>query len=231
MEELRRKLQAEGTHALSDWELLTLIEGREWAAEQSEALLRALGGLWRLARANTDELRQAGVPVGRACRLQAAVELGRRAICLPLNRGDPIGRSQDVVSRLGPLMVDLEHEELHVLGLDAQNRLLVHFVAGQGAANVVYAGSREIFRPLLRAGAFSAVLVHNHPSGLPRPSLADHQLTLNLADFGRALGVAVVDHVIISRQGVFSFADAGLLAGAPPVAPESFVSGLPRETA
>ena len=213
MEELRRKLQAEGSRSLNDWELLSLVEGREWAAEQSESLLRALGGLSRLARAGTDELRQAGLPTGRACRLQAAVELGRRALTLPLGRGDPIMRAQDVVARLGPLLLDLEHEELHVLGLDAQNRLLVHFVAGVGSVNAVHASARDIFRPLLRCGAFGAVLVHNHPSGIPTPSLPDHQLTLSMAELGAAMGVSLVDHVLIAREGIFSFAEAGLLVG------------------
>ncbi len=214
MEELRRKLQAEGARSLHDWELLSLVEGRDWAIEQSASLLRALGGLSRLARAGTDELRQAGLPKGRACRLQAAVELGRRALTLPLGRGDPILRANDVVARLGPHLLDLEHEELHVLGLDAQNRLLVHFVAGVGSINAVYASARDIFRPLLRSGAHAAVLVHNHPSGTCQPSLPDHQLTLSMAELGAVIGVSLVDHVLIAREGVFSFAEAGLLVGA-----------------
>jgi DNA repair protein RadC len=70
---------------------------------------------------------------------------------------------------------------------------------------------RDVFRPLLRTGACSCILAHNHPSGEPEPSSQDRLLTLRMAEAGRLLGLRVLDHVIIAAAGWYSFRDEGLI--------------------
>jgi DNA repair protein RadC len=180
---------------------------------RARALLDAVP-LPRLLHMGVDELRAAGLDEREAARLRAALELGRRAVDAPLERGAPIRNARDVADRLRGRLLPLEHEELHVLGLDGANRLVVHAVAAAGAVNQVYASARDVFRPLLREAAVGAILVHNHPSGLPAPSEADLELTVKLAEAGALLGLQLLDHVVLARGGVYSFAENGLLVRA-----------------
>jgi DNA repair protein RadC len=175
----------------------------------ARSLLEAMP-LPRLLHAGVDELRRAGLDEVAAARLRAALELGRRAVDVPLARGAPITSPRDVVSRLRGRLAPLEHEELHVLGLDSANRLLVHAVAGTGAVNQVFATARDVFRPLVRESAAAFILVHNHPSGVREPSASDVELTARLAEAGALLGVPLFDHVIVARGTSFSFVENDL---------------------
>jgi DNA repair protein RadC len=201
------RLLARGPTDLGDDDVVALVLGARLSDENWRRACDELGGLVGLGRADPRELaRVVGITEARACRLVAAVELGRRALTAPMRRGDSIRSPADVVARLGPLLLDREEEELHVLGLDARHRLVGTFVAGRGALNLVYAEPRDLFRPLVRMAAASAILVHNHPSGDATPSEADALLTERFAHAGVLLGVRLVDHVIIARSGIFSFA-------------------------
>ena len=99
----------------------------------------------------------------------------------------------------------MEREELHVLGLDTHNRVICHFVAGLGTVHQVQVDPREVFRPLLREAAHSAIVVHNHPSGEAAPSAADQELTSRLMAAGELVGVRLLDHVVVARGGYFAF--------------------------
>jgi len=193
---------------LSDDELAAFVVGTRLSDEGWRRARDHLGGLAALGRAHPREVaRVVGLTEARAARLLAAVELGRRVLTQPMVRGEPIATPADVVARLGALLVDREEEELHVLGLDTRARLLHAFVAGRGSLNVVYAEPRELFRPLVRVGAASAILAHNHPSGDATPSDSDLLLTERVAHAGVLLGVRLLDHVIVARSGSFSFAE------------------------
>src|SRR5712692_9612722 len=175
------RMAAVGATALSDAELVAGVIGGSDAAVRAQQVLAEVGGAVRLAQAGVAELaRSARLGELRACRLKAALELGRRAIDQPLERGAPIRSAADVDARLRGRLVGLEQEELHVLGLDTLHRVVVHFVAGVGGVNQVYASPRDVFRPLVREAAHAAIVVHNHPSGLADPSGADAELTLEL---------------------------------------------------
>jgi DNA repair protein RadC len=192
---------------LADHELVAYVVGARLSDEGWRRARDRLGGLGGLGRAHPNELARAvGLTEARARRLLAAVELGRRVLTRPMHVGEPIRSPEDVTACLGPLLVDRDAEELHVLGLDARGRLLDAFVAGRGGLNLVYAEPRDLFRPLVRMGAVSAILVHNHPSGDPTPSESDVLLTERVLDAGLLLGVRLVDHVIVARSGSFSFA-------------------------
>jgi DNA repair protein RadC len=109
-------------------------------------------------------------------------------------------------------MIGLEQEEFHVLGLDGRKRVVVHSIAAIGGCNVVYIDPRDVFRGLVRGAVDSAIVAHNHPSGSPEPSATDVDLTRRLADAGALLGIELVDHVVIGREGYFSFAQDHELA-------------------
>jgi DNA repair protein RadC len=102
-----------------------------------------------------------------------------------------------------------EQEELHVVGVDVRQRIVVEFVAAIGGLAEVPIDPRDVFRPLLQENAHAAIVVHNHPSGSIEPSGSDVSLTRQLAAAGEILGVKLLDHIIVARDGVYSFARHG----------------------
>jgi DNA repair protein RadC len=207
---LHRRLACTGPELLSDAELLACALGRSDATDLAR-LLEELGGLSRIERAGVAELAGHGLSPNTALRIKAAFAIGRRVVDAPIERGNAILGPEDVEARLRGRLVGLEREELHVLGLDSMNRLLHHFVAGVGAMNQVYASPRDVYRPLIREGALGVIVVHNHPSGSTQPSPSDHELTIQLREAGRLVGIPLFDHVVLARDGRYSFAEAGAL--------------------
>ncbi len=112
-----------------------------------------------------------------------------------------------VAAFLRPDLAIAEVEELHVLALDSRNRLLRRVVVARGGVNQVSVTAREVFRPLLSAGAARAIVAHNHPSGCASPSAEDRLLTQRLAVAGELLGIPIVDHLIVAGSGYYSFAE------------------------
>ena len=190
---------------LADVELLALALGHGTMTRAAQLLSR-FGDLHRLARAPVPELVAARLSPATARRLQASLELGRRTLDRPLQRGQRIGDPDSAAEFVRGRMLGRRQEELHVLGLDVQQRLVLHFVCAIGCDAEVQVDLRDVFCPLMREAAYAAVVVHNHPSGDPKPSLSDRDLTKRLVAAGRLVGVRVVDHVIVAQRGRFSFA-------------------------
>lgn len=195
---------------LADVELLAMALGHSKLSGAARLLAR-FGDLQALARAPLPELVAARLSTRAARRLQAALELGRRGIDRPLRRGERIGDPERAAEFVRGRLLGRSQEELHVLGVDLQQRLVVHFVAAIGCDAEVQLDLRDIFRPLLREAAFAAVVVHNHPSGEPKPSEADQALTTRLVAAGQLVGVRVLDHVVVAQNGHYSFAAAAAL--------------------
>lgn len=121
--------------------------------------------------------------------------------------------SADVDRILRPTIATLDHERLMALVLDARGRVVAELVLGVGGLTGCAVSPRDAFRKLLTAATgASFVLVHNHPSGNPTPSVDDAALTERMAAAGALLGLPMLDHCIIAVEGYFSFADAGLLS-------------------
>lgn len=214
----RERLQRLEAEALSDVELVALLLGAGRAGEGvralSENLLTEHGGLAGLSRARLGELAERpGVGLAKGARIVAAVEMGRRlgsraalrsgvATCL---------RSADVDRALRPRLATLDHERLLAIGLDARGRVVREILLAQGGLTGCAIAPRDAFRRIVREAVASFVLVHNHPSGDPTPSVDDARLTERMDAAGRLLGVPMLDHVIVAESGYFSFADAGLL--------------------
>jgi DNA repair protein RadC len=122
--------------------------------------------------------------------------------------------SAEVYALIGPSLAKRRQERFYVIALDARNRIIRRHLVAVGSLASVTVHPREVFAPLVRDRAAAALLLHNHPSGVEQPSPEDYQITQRLADAGKLLGIPVLDHIIVGRNGYYSFRDAGTL-GAP----------------
>lgn len=158
----------------------------------------AEGTLRALARMSPQALQSLpGVGPAVACRVVAALELGRRAAAEPGVEGERIRGPADVHRRLGPALRDLEQEEFHALLLNTQHRVVREVLVTRGILDASLIHPREVFRVAVAEGAAAVILAHNHPSGDPTPSAEDRAVTRQMVQAGRALGIPVLDHVVI----------------------------------
>lgn len=217
----RERLRSVGAFHLSDAELVALLLGtgtaREHVTVLASRLLTEASGLRGLVRLGIGGLAAtAGIGESKAARLVAALELGRRAAAPTSSPMSRVATSHDVVALVAPRLRDADVEHFVALALDAKNRPLALIDVAKGSITACPVAPADVFRAVLREAAPAVVFAHNHPSGDPQPSPEDIALTDRLVSAGRLLGIHVVDHVIIAREGHFSFLDAGLLARRPP---------------
>ena len=210
MKEIADKMLARGAEALSDCELLALLTGDDLTAE---ALLSASGGsLVRLAAEDMARLRMVGgLGLRRAQLLAAAVELGRRVAASRAQEADSITTSDDVVRLFRPQLERLAHEECWAVYLTASNRILERQRVSQGGVQSTVVDHRLVVKRALELLATQLILIHNHPSGTAEPSAQDKVLTERIAQAAALFDIRLLDHIIISREGDFSFRRAGLL--------------------
>lgn len=214
----RERLAMHGHSILSDAELLAVLLGTGAPAQPVEVvavrLLERAGTLQALGRCSYAQLRtQTGVGATKACRLLAAFELGRRALCRPLEPGRPLLSSRDVDAALRPRFAGETREHFLAIALDVKNQPVAELSIAIGGLAACAITPADVFRQVLRVAAVSVIFVHNHPSGDPTPSEADLAITERLCRAGELLGVYVVDHVVLGAEESFSFADAGLMSG------------------
>ena len=186
------------------------------AVDLAKTVLREYRSLDRLSARSFRDLRQfKGLGNAKSTLLIAAFELGRRAA----SRGDStklrISSPEDVVKQYQPLMRDLQQEIFKVLLLDSANHLRGDETISLGILNsaLVHPRDRDAFDPdrLTLEPAASIILLHNHPSGNPEPSTEDIQVTRQLCEAGKIMGIPVHDHIIIAQDSYASFAERGLL--------------------
>ena len=203
----RERLRQLGAGALSLSELLSLIigsgSGAGSALQLSDAVLTLVRGRLR-SLASTTPAELEGLPgVGRAtsARLLAALELGGRLS--RENRPDRtvIRGPSDVYDLMAPCLQDLPHEQFHALVLNTQHRVLSDVLVTCGILDASLIHPREVFRPAILERAAAVILVHNHPSGDPSPSAENRAVTKQMRDAGQAIGIAVLDHVIVADGG------------------------------
>ncbi|MES2570735.1 MAG: DNA repair protein RadC [Verrucomicrobiota bacterium] len=216
----REKLASLGAPALSDSELIAILlrTGLKGASaiDLSRQLIARFGSLGGLARCSVAELEKIkGIGQAKAVQLAAAFGLATRLARETLSRRR-MDAPELIFELLGPEMRFLSKESLRVVLLDTKFHLLRVEEVSMGSLNESIAHPREIFRPALIHAAFALVVVHNHPSGDPAPSQADHGLTRRLAEAAHLLQVHLLDHIIIGssdngHQPWFSFKEAGVL--------------------
>lgn len=210
MNQLTEKIEVRGMAALSDQELLTLLVEDALLAEQ---LLAAYGGsLAQLVGEERARLRMVGgLGLKRARQLHAAAELGRRIAATQGEQHPVIDSDAAVVQLMQPHLEQLPYEECWALYLTTSNRLIEHQRISQGGVQGTVVDHRLIVKRALELLATKLILVHNHPSGAASPSEQDRQLTRRITEAAALFDIRLLDHLIISREGNYSFKRAGLL--------------------
>lgn len=213
----REKLLSQGAASLSDSELLAILIRNGTRQKTALDLGREILGLSKnnlvaLGRLSVRELmRIKGIGEAKAIAIAAALELGRRRqSVLPLDK-ILVQSSADVAGFLQAKLQDEQREIFAVLFLNRANKVNHFEIISEGGITGTVADPRVILKRALEESAVNLILCHNHPSGSLKPSRADEQLTTKIRDAAKLLDIQVLDHIIVSERGYFSFADEGLL--------------------
>lgn len=216
MKNLHDKLMSRGAVSLSDAELLAILV--ESATDQrdpkavAEGLLTSCGSLAGVARSDLSRLRMVeGIGLKRAERMVVAAEFGRRIARATTSDVECIKTDDDVARLMRPIFEGMQHEECWVLYLTSSNRLIERQRVSQGGVQATVVDHRLIVKRALELLATQLIMVHNHPSGAAEPSLADKELTKKVKSAAALFDIRMLDHVIISREGNFSFRREGIL--------------------
>jgi DNA repair protein RadC len=213
----REKLLSKSPESLSDSELLAILIGNGTRQKSAvdlarEVLLLGKNNLNELGRLSLKELQKVkGIGEAKAITISAALELGRRRQGALLLDKPVIKESRDIASFLQTRFRDLAYEVFAVIFLNRANRINHFEVVSQGGITGTVADPRIIMKKALEQEAVSIILCHNHPSGSLRPSRADEELTQKIKEAARYFDIKVIDHIIVSERGYYSFADEGLL--------------------
>ncbi|MBP8174880.1 MAG: DNA repair protein RadC [Sphaerotilus sp.] len=212
----REKLLSHGPAALQDAELLAILlrtgtagNGVLQMAQQLLDRFQGLGGLLRADGAALATVKGLG-PAKRA-ELLAVLELARRTLAAEMVRRPVFDSPQAVRDFLRLELAELGHEVFAVLFLDAQHRLIRFEPMFRGTLTQTSVYPREVLKRALALDAAAVILAHNHPSGVAEPSKADEFLTQSLKTALQMIDVRVLDHFVVGRGPVVSFAERGLL--------------------
>ncbi|MGB5317985.1 RadC family protein [Eudoraea sp.] len=213
----REKFLSKGRLALSNAELIAILIGsgtpRETAVDLAKRILAASNNnLDVLGKASVEYLMKfKGIGCAKAVVIAAALEVGRRRRYDQKPTISKIGKSEDVFDFLRPFLSDLQHEEFWILYLNNSNQVLHKELLSKGGITGTLVDPRLVLKKALEWNAVAIILSHNHPSGSLKPSEADKNVTSKLCKAGNALDIKVLDHVIISKDKYFSFADNNMI--------------------
>ena len=211
----RERLQRLGIEALSAQEILALILGRGIAGESvmvtAQRLLSQFGSLKGIAGASLEELAQVkGIGIAKAAQIKAAVELARRVEGYSETSDKPLVKTpEDAAIMVQGRLKGKKKEYFLALLLDTRNQLIRVAEISVGSLDSSIVHPREVFKEAISASAASVIFVHPHPSGDPKPSREDNEITRRLVKAGELLGIRVLDHVVIGDEQYYSFADQG----------------------
>lgn len=211
----RERLEQYGPGALSLTELLAVVIGTGHADEHvlklAERLLVTFGTVTGLAKATSTELKSVtGVGEVKAARIQASIELGKRAFGTTSKERPRIVSPADAANLLMPEMMLLEQEHLRAILLDTRNNVIRVPTIYIGSLYTSVVRVAEIFRPAIRHNAAALIIAHNHPSGDPSPSPEDIAVTRKVVEAGDLLSIDVLDHLIIGHNQYVSLREKGL---------------------
>jgi DNA repair protein RadC len=213
----REKILQHGISVLSHAELLGILIGTGTRSKSAVDLGREIlhltnQDLNQLNRMSIQDFCQVnGIGPAKAINITAALELGKRLRKTDVTSKGIIRCSKDAYTYLGPHLENQEHEEFWMLLLKQSNEIIQAVRVSSGGWAGTVADPKLIYKTALQHKASAVIFSHNHPSGNLKPSNADLQLTKKLMEAGELLDIRVVDHVIISDKGYFSFADEGLI--------------------
>ncbi|MDX9769014.1 MAG: DNA repair protein RadC [Tenuifilaceae bacterium] len=213
----REKMISKGVASLSDAELMAILIGSGTRNETAVAIAQRI---LSSANNNLNELgkfslkdftKTKGIGQAKGVTIMAALELGRRRkVSEAINRKQ-ITSSNDVIELFQPLLADLAHEEFWVLLLNRANRIIERVRISEGGFTATVVDVRKIMRTALDHQAIGIVLCHNHPSGNNHPSDDDQKITQKIKQAATTMDISLLDHVIITNQKCFSFADNNML--------------------
>ena len=213
----REKLLLKGKAALSDAELIAILIGTGTAAcsavDLARMLLASVGNnLGAVARMSVSDLcKFKGIGEAKAISIISALELGRRRKDQEPPKFLKITGSRQIYELMRPDLHDESVEQVYLLLLNRTNGLIKKERVSQGGISASVVDPKVVFRFALEQGAHSLILIHNHPSGNLQPSESDKRLTQRLQKIGKELEILLLDHLIYTDQGYFSFADEGIM--------------------
>ena len=212
----RERLQKFGAEALSAQELLALVIGRGIPKKSvmniAQELLVKFGNVKAISQATIEELSQIkGIGLAKAAQIKACFELGRREELEPELKNFDIKDPESVVKAIRTSIKDKAKEHFKLILLNPRNKIIGISTISIGTLNASLVHPREVFKDAIMHTAASVVLAHNHPSGDPEPSEDDITITKRLVEAGKILGIEVMDHIIIVKNGFLSFKEKGLI--------------------
>ncbi len=211
------KMAIHGSKQLTDAELLAIVIGSGYkgmsALDLSRRMLKDHETLAMISELSPEELQKySGIGHVKALRILAALEVGRRAQYTQTKVLNPsVLSSTDAIKLMEEEMHSLKHEEFHLLLLNVRGKLIRKVKLSSGGLNNAVIYPRDIFREAIKANAAAVILCHNHPSGDSTPSAADIESTKRIEKIGENMGIQVLDHVIIARNGSVSLRNLGLI--------------------
>lgn len=212
----REKFLLKGKSSLSDSELLAILIGsgsrNESAVQLCQRILASannnLNQLGKLSIAQLTEFK--GIGEAKAIAIAAALELGRRRRSEDAEELKKISSSKAVFEIMQPIIGELPHEEFWILYLNNSNKVIHKAQLSKGGITGTVVDSRIVFKTAFEQNATSIILTHNHPSGKLAASQADIEITKRLKLAGEQLEILILDHIIITEAGYYSFQDNGI---------------------
>jgi DNA repair protein RadC len=213
----REKLMLKGKTALSDAELIAILIGsgsrNESAVDLSKRILSSIdNNLNKLGKLSvSDLLKFKGIGDAKAVSIITALELGRRRRIEDALESPEIKSSKAIFNIMQPLIGELQHEEFWIVYLNNSNKVLHKEQLSKGGLTGTLVDVRLVFKKGIELFSTAIILCHNHPSGKLQPSQADKSITSKLKLAGETLDIKVLDHIIITENAYFSFADENLI--------------------
>ncbi|MBP6635873.1 MAG: DNA repair protein RadC [Paludibacter sp.] len=214
----REKMLRKGTSSLSDAELLAILIGSgnrdESAVELARRIMRECDdNINELARLTIADLckKFKGIGEAKAITIRAALELGKRRKTSDFLERKQILSSRDLFEVFEPLLIDLVHEEFWIVFMNGANKVLSTHKLTQGGIQQTIVDVPLLLKMSLERLAQSIAVAHNHPSGQNKPSSEDENITRRIKQGCDAIGIRLLDHIIVARGKYYSFADDGKL--------------------
>jgi DNA repair protein RadC len=213
----REKLLGKGRHVLTEAELIAIIIGSgsrdETAVELSKRVLVSVGNNMNdLGKLTIKDLMKfKGIGEAKAISIIAALELGRRRKETEAVKREKIVTSNDVFEIMKSSLMDLPHEEFWLLMLNRANSIIKKELISRGGISATAVDVKIIFKSAVDNYASSIVVCHNHPSGNLKPSDADIKITKNIKEAAKIMEIPLLDHLIFTENGYYSFADEGMM--------------------
>lgn len=210
------KLMILGTQGVDNYELLAILIGsgtkNQNALELSKHILDNIFRRDQLLFASANELMEiSGIGMSKATRIIAGLELGRRLGMIEAYNQISFNNPKSIAEYFYYYYKHTTIEKFNILMLDTKNKLIARNTISIGTINSTIVHPREVFKNAIKKSANSIILVHNHPSGDPRPSEEDIKITKRLKEVGEIMGIMVLDHIIIGDNRYVSLKEINIL--------------------